>query len=66
MIRQRYTGCNPRGLMLSRDKVLTKQVLAWHRIATPSFHLFPYGARFKEPRKGKLEFPLFVKSYNFV
>jgi len=62
LIRQRYTGCNPRGIMLSRDKVLTKQVLASHRIATPAFHLFPYGARFKAPRKGKLEFPLFVKS----
>jgi D-alanine-D-alanine ligase len=62
MTRQRYTGCNPRGLMLSQDKVLTKQVLASHRIATPSFHLFPYGKRFKAPRKGKLEFPLFVKS----
>ena len=62
MIRQRYTGCNPRGMMLSRDKVLTKQLLAWHRIATPSFHLFPYGTRFKEPKKGKLRFPLFVKS----
>ena len=60
MIRQRYTGCNPRGLMLSRDKVLTKQVLAWHRIATPAFHLFPFGKRFTEPRK--LKFPLFVKS----
>lgn len=60
MIRQRYTGCNPRGLMLSRDKVLTKQVLAWHRIATPAFRLFPLGRRFAEPRK--LKFPLFVKS----
>ena len=62
MTRQRYTGSNPRGLMLSQDKVLTKQVLASHRIATPSFHLFPYGKRFKAPRKGKLRFPLFVKS----
>ena len=62
MIRQRYTGCNPRGLMLSRDKVLTKQILASHRVATPAFHLFPYGKRFKVPRKGKLRFPLFVKS----
>jgi D-alanine-D-alanine ligase len=62
LIRQRYTGCNPRGLMLSRDKVLTKQVLASHRVATPAFHLFPYGTRFREPKKGKLEFPLFVKS----
>jgi D-alanine-D-alanine ligase len=60
LMRQRYTGCNPRGLMLSRDKVLTKQVLAWHRIATPAFHLFPFGKRFREPRR--LKFPLFVKS----
>jgi D-alanine-D-alanine ligase len=58
--RQRYTGCNPRGMMISRDKVLTKQVLASHRIATPTFRLFPFGRRFKEPRK--LQFPLFVKS----
>ena len=60
LIRQRYTGCNPRGMMISRDKVLTKQVLASHRIATPSFHVFPFGKRFREPRR--LEFPLFVKS----
>jgi D-alanine-D-alanine ligase len=60
MVRQRYTGCNPRGLMLSRDKVLTKQVLAWHRVATPAFQLFPLGKRFVEPKK--LKFPLFVKS----
>jgi len=60
LLRQRYTGCNPRGLMISRDKVLTKQVLAWHRIATPAFHLFPLGDRFREPRR--LAFPLFVKS----
>ena len=38
LMRQRYTGCNPRGLMLSRDKVLAKQVLAWHRVPTPAFH----------------------------
>jgi D-alanine-D-alanine ligase len=60
LMRQPYTGCNPRGLMLSRDKVLTKQVLAWHRIATPDFRLFPLGKRFREPRR--LAFPLFVKS----
>jgi D-alanine-D-alanine ligase len=58
--RQRYTGNNPRGLMLSRDKVLSKKLLAWHRIATPAFQLFPYGKKFVEPKK--LKFPLFVKS----
>ena len=62
LVRQRYTGCNPRGLMLSRDKVLTKQVLAWHRIPTPGFHLFPFGKRFTEPKKLRANFPLFVKS----
>jgi D-alanine-D-alanine ligase len=60
LMRQPYTGCNPRGMMLSRDKVLTKQVLASHRIPTPRFQLFPFGLRFREPRR--LEFPLFVKS----
>jgi D-alanine-D-alanine ligase len=60
LMRQPYTGCNPRGMMISRDKVLTKQVLASHRIATPRFQLFPYGQRFREPRR--LTFPLFVKS----
>jgi D-alanine-D-alanine ligase len=58
--RQRYTGCNPRGMMLSRDKVLTKQVLASHRIDTPAFHVFPFGKKFRSPRR--LRFPLFVKS----
>ena len=58
--RQPYTGCNPRGMMISRDKVLTKQVLASHRIATPKFRLFPFGKRYREPRR--LKFPLFVKS----
>ena len=60
LMRQPYTGCNPRGMMISRDKVLTKQVLASHRIPTPRFQLFPFGQRFREPRR--LSFPLFVKS----
>jgi D-alanine-D-alanine ligase len=48
LVRQRYTGCNPRGLMLSRDKVLTKQVLAWHRVATPaSASSNPAGSNFR-------------------
>jgi D-alanine-D-alanine ligase len=60
LMQQPYTGCNPRGLMLSRDKVLSKQILAYHRIATPHFLLFPRGRRVHVPRK--LEYPLFVKS----
>ena len=60
LMRQPYTGCNPRGMMISRDKVLTKRVLASHRIPTPRFHLFAKGRRFREPRR--LQFPMFVKS----
>src|SRR5258708_23232194 len=60
LMRQPYTGCNPRGLLLSRDKSLSKQLLAFHRIATPQFAVFRRGARFHVPRK--LRFPLFVKS----
>lgn len=60
LLRQRYTGCNPRGMMLSRDKALTKRVLASHGVATPASRLFPFGRRFREP--ARVEFPLFVKS----
>jgi D-alanine-D-alanine ligase len=58
--RQPYTGCNPRGLMLSRDKVLSKQLLAYHRVPTPQFAVFPRGKRLKLPKR--LRFPMFVKS----
>jgi D-alanine-D-alanine ligase len=60
LMRAPYTGCNPRGLLLSRDKVLCKQLLAFHRIPTPQFAVFRRGARFAVPRR--LRPPLFVKS----
>jgi D-alanine-D-alanine ligase len=60
LLRQPYTGCNPRGLLLSRDKSLCKQLLAFHRVPTPQFTVFRRGARFHVPRR--LKFPLFVKS----
>ncbi len=60
LIRQRYTGCNPRGLMLAHDKALSKMICRYHRIPVPPFHVFPLGRKIQRP--GKLEFPLFVKS----
>jgi len=60
LLRQPYTGCNPRGLLLSRDKSLCKQLLAFHRIPTPQFTVFRKGAKFHVPRR--LKYPLFVKS----
>ena len=55
-----YTGCNPRGMMISRDKVLSKQILSYHRIPTPGFAVFRRGQRYRLTRR--LKFPLFVKS----
>jgi D-alanine-D-alanine ligase len=55
-----YTGCNPRGLLLARDKALSKKVLAYHRIRVPHFRVFRRHMKVKRPPR--LEFPLIVKS----
>lgn len=60
LMQQPYTGCNPRGLMLSKDKALSKKIFAFHRIPTPKFAVFPRGRKIKRPPR--LEFPLFIKS----
>jgi len=60
LLRQSYTGCNPRGMMLSRDKVLSKQILSYHRIPTPQFAVFRRGAAIRI--SARLRYPLFVKS----
>jgi D-alanine-D-alanine ligase len=60
LIEQPYTGCNPRGMTLARDKALTKKIMAYHRIRVPAFAVFPRGRAIVRPRK--LAFPLMVKS----
>ena len=45
LLRIPYTGCNPRGLMLARDKALSKKLLAYHRIPVPEFAVFPHRPR---------------------
>lgn len=60
LMRQRYTGCNPRGMMLSKDKSLSKKILAYHRIPTPQFMVVTRGRQVRRPKR--LSFPLFVKS----
>jgi len=60
LLRQPYTGSNPRGLLLSRDKSLCKQLFAYHRIPTPQFTVVSRSAKLKLPRR--LKYPLFVKS----
>ena len=60
LLRVPYTGCNPRGLIISRSKSLSKKLLAYHRIHVPDFLVIPRGKRLRRPRS--LEFPLIVKS----
>ncbi len=55
-----YTGCNSRGLMLARDKSITKKILSYHRIPVPEFHVFRMGTAVVRPKR--LAFPLIVKS----
>jgi D-alanine-D-alanine ligase len=47
-------------MLLSRDKVLSKQLLSYHRVPTPQFLVFPRGRRPRPPKR--LRFPMFVKS----
>jgi len=60
LLRVPYTGCNPRGLMLARDKVLSKKLFSFHRIPFPEFTVVPQGRVVKRP--SRLSFPLIVKS----
>jgi D-alanine-D-alanine ligase len=55
-----YTGCNPRGLVLARDKSLSKKLLAYHRIPVPEFEVVRMGRPVRRPKR--LAFPLIVKS----
>jgi D-alanine-D-alanine ligase len=58
-----YTGCNPRGLILARDKALSKQLLSYHRIPVPQFTTVRPGRKPALPKR--LTFPLIVKSLFF-
>ena len=60
LLRVPYTGCNPRGLLLARDKALSKTLLAYHRIPVPDFIVVRMGQRVRRPKR--LGFPLIVKS----
>ena len=60
LLKQSYTGCNPRGLTLAHDKALTKKILSYHRVAVPGFAVFPMAQKVMRPRR--LKFPLLVKS----
>jgi D-alanine-D-alanine ligase len=54
-----YTGASAAGLMLARDKALTKMVLAYHRLRIPHFMVCERGAKVQRP--SDIRFPLIVK-----
>lgn len=60
MLKTPYTGCNPRGLLLARDKALSKKILSFHKVNVPDFMVFPYGRKLGRFRK--LPFPMIVKA----
>ncbi len=60
LMKQHYTGCNPRGLLLAHDKPLAKKILSFHDIPSPGFFVVPRGKKTRLPVG--TEFPLMVKS----
>ncbi len=58
MLRIPYTGSRVLTLALALDKPMTKRVLDFHGLPTPSFQTFE---RVDEPLDPTLKFPLFVK-----
>ena len=60
LLRIPYTGCNPRGLLLARDKSLSKKLLAYHRVSVPEFAVFRRGRAIRVP--SRLKYPVIVKS----
>ena len=60
LIRMPYTGCNPRGLILARDKAMSKQILGYHRVHVPRFAVMRKKRKVKLP--SRMEYPVIVKS----
>ena len=60
LLRIAFTGCNPRGMVIARDKALSKKLLSYHRIRVPRF--FTVRRRRVARRPDRLKFPLIVKS----
>jgi D-alanine-D-alanine ligase len=60
LLRLSYTGCNPRGMILARDKALSKKLLQYHRISVPDFAVAYRRRKFKLPKR--MTYPVIVKS----
>lgn len=54
----RYTGAPPLALLVTRNKAMSKKILAYHGVNVPAFASYRVGER---PREPTLRFPLIVK-----
>ncbi|HTS49157.1 MAG TPA: ATP-grasp domain-containing protein [Bryobacteraceae bacterium] len=59
LMKMRYTGARPDGLMLCKDKALAKKVLAYHRVRVPHFVISTESRPLKRLRR--FVFPAFIK-----
>ncbi|MBZ5608060.1 MAG: ATP-grasp domain-containing protein [Acidobacteriia bacterium] len=59
LMKARYTGARPDGLMLCKDKALAKKVLTYHRVRVPHFVISTEARPLKRLRR--FIFPAFVK-----
>ena len=59
LMRARYTGAKPDGIILCKDKALAKKVLLYHRLRVPHFVISPESRPLKRLRR--FVFPAFVK-----
>jgi D-alanine-D-alanine ligase len=59
MLDMPYTGASAEGLMLARNKALTKMVLAYQGLRIPHFFVCPRGQQVQRP--SDVRFPLIVK-----
>jgi len=55
----RHTGSSPTGLLVARNKSLTKKILTFHGIRVPAFAEYKPGEKLVRP--SELRFPLIVK-----
>ena len=54
-----FTGCGSTGLILCKNKGISKKILCYHRIRVPDFIIVPRGKRMVRPKR--LKFPILVK-----
>lgn len=59
LLRIPYTGCSAAGIMVCKNKAISKQILRYHRIKVPDFQVFRRDSGRKLHKK--LKFPMVVK-----